>query len=94
MLIRTRAAIRLAELMAGMPTLPLTSDCKIRFAAVDPLTGADVSGVTVARAIVYAVELDDSPGGVAVSSGPYMLVPGPTPLAPAGSVKVKKQGGQ
>lgn len=77
------------ELMAGLPTLPLTSDCSIRFEAIDPVSGSAVSGVTVARAIIYAVELDEAAGGAVVSSGPYMLVPGPTPLAPAATTGKK-----
>ena len=43
--------------------------------AVDPTTGASVSGVSVSEANISAA--DDAGGGFGGSIGPFMLVPGP-----------------
>jgi hypothetical protein len=49
---------------------------QIVWAALDPTTGAPVSGVTVSgAAITVVIDPDTSPGDL--TSGPFMLVPGP-----------------
>ncbi len=62
-------------LMAPCPQLPLPAGSIIRLQAVDPSTGAAVSGVTVSNVVVYGENLVAGAGGT--GSGPYMLVPGP-----------------
>ena len=74
----------MAELVASMPVLPLTGDCVVRFEAINPSTGVAVSGVTISQATIYAVDVDGDSAD-AVDSGPFMLVPGPTPAASPGS---------
>lgn len=57
----------------GLPdTLIVTDSYIIRWRAVDPTTGADVSGVVITEAAVQASNA--AAGG---ATGPYMLVPGP-----------------
>ena len=62
---------------AGMPPdLDLDQNFQLSFAAVDPSTGAAVSGVTVSAATLVVGQL--SQGSAAdLQSGPFMLVPGP-----------------
>lgn len=48
----------------------------VEWDAVDPVTGASVSGVVVTDANITAAG-DGSSGGVPFTSGPFMLVPGP-----------------
>ena len=56
------------------PDIPLGNGYTVTFAAIDPTTGAAVSGVTVSN---YAIEY--SGGGVLtpIETGPFMRVPGP-----------------
>lgn len=63
------------KLTAGMPDdLTISGDYQIVFAAVDPTTGADVSGVVISNVNVTA---DDVLGGTGGQNlGPFMLVPG------------------
>lgn len=57
----------------GMPdNLVIADGYIIKFRAVDPTTGADVSGVNVSAAAIQASDT----GAVAVT-GPFQLVPGP-----------------
>lgn len=62
---------------ASMPQhLDLDLACKIIFEAVDPTTGAAVSGVTISNALIRV----DSQVGAAdgkLSSGAFVLIPGP-----------------
>lgn len=48
----------------------------IRWAAVDPVTGADVSGVVISNASAE-VDLLSADTGSGFIPGPFMLVPGP-----------------
>lgn len=81
----------MAELLSGMPVLPLTKSCQVKFEAIDPSTGAAVSGVLISDAVIYAT--DSAPDEVTVGdSGPFMLVPGSTP-ATAPSASVRPTGG-
>lgn len=54
----------------------LTGDYKVRLTAIDPATGAVVSGVNVQNVTIQVEDLGDS-GGAALASGPFMFVPGP-----------------
>lgn len=58
------------------PNIVLWDGCQIRVTAIDPTTGATVSGVTVSA---VSLEVEQLAGGdlVDASSGPFMLVPGP-----------------
>lgn len=65
------------KITANMPEgIVVSGDYKIRFAAVDPSTGAAVSGVKVSN-----VDIDGVPQGATTGQelkpGPFMLVPGP-----------------
>lgn len=59
------------------PGLQLSGDYTIRFTALDPTTGATVSGVTVSGATVQLANLSGA-APAALQSGPFMLVPGPS----------------
>lgn len=49
---------------------------QLQWAAVDPVTGADVAGVQVSNVGMLVTQLTpDDPE--ALQSGPFMLVPGP-----------------
>lgn len=53
---------------AAMPQdLDLVSAWKIQFAAVDPTTGAAVSGVNVSGAAIIAAQLEGTPEALAVA---------------------------
>jgi len=56
------------------PNVDLDLNCQLVFEAVDPTTGDPVSGVTISNAL-FRVETGDI--GADLSSGPFMLVPGP-----------------
>ena len=65
-----------APLVAGLPPdLDLDGGYTFRFDAVDPATGATVSGVTVSAVAIGATDL--AGGATALTAGPFMLVPGP-----------------
>lgn len=56
--------------------MDLDSSFTIRWAALDPNTGADVSGVVISQAAMLVTQV--SPGGPEdLQVGPFMLVPGP-----------------
>lgn len=61
---------------AGMPPdTELDNGCTVVFDAIDPTTGASVSGVTFTAGVLY---VDVTQGSVEnLQSGPFMLVPGP-----------------
>lgn len=48
----------------------------VEWDAVDPTTGASVSGVIVTEANVTAADASSGGGSGAFDSGPFMLVPG------------------
>lgn len=60
----------------GMPPdTELDNGCTVVFDAIDPATGATVSGVKFSAGVLY---VDVTQGDVgALASGPFMLVPGP-----------------
>lgn len=58
------------------PDVRMGGSWRVEWAAVDPVTGADVSGVKITAANV--VGDDVSGGGTSGETiGPFMLVPGP-----------------
>jgi hypothetical protein len=64
-------------LTAGLPPgLNLVAGYKVRFAALDPTTGAAVSGVKVANPTIYVENLTGNTPA-ALASGPFTLVAGP-----------------
>lgn len=67
-----------APMIAPLPPgIVLSGDYTVRFTALDPTTGATVSGVTVSGA---TIQLDNPSGAApaALQAGPFMLVPGPS----------------
>lgn len=69
-----------APLQASMPQFTqLGVNSRIDVEALDPTTGAAVSGVTVTNVDIYADVLDapTSPDGGGTTAGPFMFVSGP-----------------
>jgi hypothetical protein len=62
--------------VAFPPELVLTDGWLVTITAIDPVTGALVSGVTISEALMQ-VEVLEGAGGASLNSGPFMLVPGP-----------------
>ncbi len=61
-------------LIVPLPSgLELWGDCEIRVTALDPATGAEVTGVKVSN---VTLEVDQTAGGSLVF-GPFKLVTGP-----------------
>jgi hypothetical protein len=56
--------------------LDLPDGYTVTWAAVDPTTGADVSGVVVSNVSIFGTALGTGSGDGGVV-GPFMLVPGP-----------------
>lgn len=48
------------QMKAGMPMLTLDAGCTVTLEAIDPLTGANVTGVTVSAVAIYGV--NQTPG--------------------------------
>jgi hypothetical protein len=66
-------------LTASMPgDLDLPDGYVVTWAAIDPTTGADVSGVVVSGVSLFGTMLGGGGGNGSVVVGPYMLVPGPS----------------
>jgi hypothetical protein len=66
------------KLSASMPdSLDLDETYTIRFAALDPSSGAPVSGVTISLAQIHAAEVSGAPGDL-LSVGAFAYVPGPS----------------
>lgn len=65
-----------APLIAPLPPdLDLDGSYTIRCDAVDPVSGATVSGVAVSGLSIFAADL--AGGAATLAYGPFMLVPGP-----------------
>lgn len=64
-------------LAAAMPPdLDLGGNYTIRLTALDPVSGAAVSGVTISSLAMLVVNVGGTDSG-GLAYGPYMLVPGP-----------------
>lgn len=57
------------------PDLDLTGGFTIRLVAIDPTTGATVSGVTI-LSLVMMVNTGPGTSPIDLAVGPYLLVPG------------------
>ena len=57
------------------PDLDLDGGYTLTWAAVDPVDGSAVTGVTVSEATIFAANLAATTEGL--DFGPFMLVPGP-----------------
>ncbi len=69
----------MAPLIATMPALPLIGDYTVEWVAIDPATGADVSGVTVTNPALYGIDLSGNVGTTDVAPSDVPLwVPLPT----------------
>ncbi len=67
-----------AVLTAAMPEgLDLPDGYVLTWAAIDPVTGADVAGVTVSNVSLFGTLLGTGADSGSGLVGPYMLVPGP-----------------
>lgn len=65
-------------LTASMPQFTqLGYNTTVVLEAIDPTTGAAVSGVVVSNVDIWADVEDSGAGGGGFTVGPYMLVPGP-----------------
>jgi hypothetical protein len=62
--------------VAFPPNLQLTDGWKVQITAVNPATGALVTGVKITEALIE-VEVLEGLGGSTLDSGPFMFVPGP-----------------
>ena len=63
-------------LQSGAPGLELVGGNYLRLEAIDPVTGAAVTGVTVSSIAVYGVNLKGYGEGETIPVGPFRLVPG------------------
>jgi hypothetical protein len=74
-------------LIAAMaPGLPLTANCRVVFEALDPASGAAVSGVKVTDPVLYGVDLSGTVGTTSTASAAEPLwVPLPANLFSSGS---------
>lgn len=66
-----------APLMVPLtPGITVESGYTIRLTALDPTSGAVVSGVNISQSAILATNLTSGPSQQ-LQSGPYVLVPGP-----------------
>lgn len=61
----------------AMPSMLLADDYIVKFEAVSPTTEAPIAGVNVSQSVLFG---DGTTNERAVPLGPYMFVPGPTPV--------------
>lgn len=65
------------KINAGMPDgIDVDETYTIRFAALDPLSGAPVAGVTISLAQIHAASVGQA-AGTQLNAGPFIYVPGP-----------------
>lgn len=69
-------------LQAGTPAIQLAGGMILRLEAISPTTGAAITGVTSSAWAIYGVDDSDATGDL--TSGPFMLVPGPVPVGNPG----------
>lgn len=69
------------QLIAPMPALTLDAGCSLTFEAIDPATGATVTGVTISSASVYGVNFapdeDTAPSPDEDPLPLFVPIPGP-----------------
>ena len=65
-----------AYIQSMPPDMLLSDGYTIRLSAIDPTTGADVTGVTVTDYSIFGANLAAIPNED-YAYGPFMLVPGP-----------------
>jgi hypothetical protein len=66
------------KIKASLPSdLDLPDGYIVRWAAVDPATGAAVTGVKVSNVSLFGTALGTGDGSGGTITGPFMLVPGP-----------------
>lgn len=66
----------MADLIQSLPLVALTNGATISMEAVDPSSGAAVSGVIVSRLVITAEQTQETVNVDGQVPGPYMLVPG------------------
>jgi hypothetical protein len=65
-------------LQAPMPAIALFPGMQVKLEAIEPSTGAAITGVTCSAWSIYGEDLTpESEQGDAATPGPFMLVPGP-----------------
>lgn len=69
-------------LKASVAPIRLVPGMQLRLEAIDPTSGAAVTGVESSAWAIYGDDESDETGDT--TSGPFMLVPGPTPVGNAG----------
>lgn len=69
-------------LQTAIPPIRLVPGMQLRLEAIDASSGAAVTGVVSSAWAIYGDDESDEVGDV--SSGPFQLVPGPTPVGNAG----------
>ena len=74
-------------LISTMPALPITADCTVEWVAIDPTSGADVSGVTITNPTLYGVDLSGNVGSTVLQPGdvgPWLPLPADALTTPVG----------
>lgn len=66
----------MADQTAPMPVLEISNNATIRLEAIDPTTGAAVSGVVVSNVAISAIDLTDTSDQSTVQNT-ALLLPGP-----------------
>jgi hypothetical protein len=64
-------------LQASIPPIRLVPGMIVKLEAINPTTGAAITGVTASRWAIYGSEIADDTVQKAEPAGPYILVPGP-----------------
>lgn len=83
----------MARVIEGpLPEIFLLPTWTVTFAAIDPTTGNNVPNVKVSDATITGDTGDDGERG-STDSGPFMLVPGPTPVDSAPTTPLPIRGG-
>lgn len=62
------------QLLGPLPEVTLDSGCTVTFEAIDPATGAAVTGVVISQASLYGVNLTDDGAPAPVEALPPLYV--------------------
>lgn len=77
-------------LIATMPALPIGANYTVEWVAIDPTSGADVSGVTITNPALYGVDLSGNVGETHAAPVEPLWIDLPNNLfAPAPAAKAK-----